>query len=93
MQAIILAAGMGKRLREYTLDNTKCMIKVNNERLIDRTLESLFLVHVSRIILVIGYKGENVKEYLGNDYKGIPIISIYFVSINESKIFSSRPSL
>ncbi len=37
MQAIILAAGMGRRLGELTKDNTKCMLKVNGMRLIDRS--------------------------------------------------------
>ncbi len=73
MQAIILAAGMGKRLGEYTQDNTKCMLVVNGVRLIDRTLEALHSVGVSRVILVIGYKGQNVKDYVGKCYKGIPI--------------------
>lgn len=40
MQAIVLAAGMGKRFGEYTHENTKCMLMVNGVRLIDRTLES-----------------------------------------------------
>ncbi len=73
MQAIILAAGMGKRLGEYTQDNTKCMLVVNGVRLIDRTLESLYSVGVSRVVLVVGYKGQNVKDYVGYEYKGIPI--------------------
>lgn len=76
MQAIILAAGMGKRLGEYTHDNTKCMLEVNGVRLIDRALECLYNVSVSRIILVVGYKGQNVKNYVGNDYKGIPIVYV-----------------
>lgn len=76
MQAIILAAGMGKRLGEYTHDNTKCMIEVNGVRLIDRALSSLYEVCVSRIILVVGYKGQKVKDHVGNDYKGIPVIYI-----------------
>ena len=38
MQAIILAAGMGKRLGELTRENTKCMIKVHQQTLIDHTL-------------------------------------------------------
>ncbi|MBP5758964.1 MAG: NTP transferase domain-containing protein, partial [Bacteroidales bacterium] len=46
MQAIILAAGMGKRLGEYTQNNTKCMLEVNGIRLIDRTLEILHNVGV-----------------------------------------------
>lgn len=73
MQAIILAAGMGKRLGEYTQDNTKCMLVVNGVRLIDRTLEALHSVGVSRVVLVIGYKGQNVRDYVGTIYKDIPI--------------------
>ena len=41
MQAIILAAGMGRRLGEFTADNTKCMLEVNGVRLIDRMLSQL----------------------------------------------------
>ena len=41
MQAIILAAGMGKRLKELTKDNTKCMVKVNGVSLIERLLNQL----------------------------------------------------
>ncbi len=41
MQAIILAAGMGKRLKELTQNNTKCMVKVNGVSLIDRLLHQL----------------------------------------------------
>lgn len=73
MQAIILAAGMGKRLGEYTHDNTKCMLVVNGVRLIDRTLEALHSVGVRRVVLVVGYKGQNVKSYVGDSYKNIPI--------------------
>lgn len=73
MQAIILAAGMGKRLGEYTQDNTKCMLIVNGVRLIDRTLEALYSVGVSRVVLVVGYKGQNVRDYVGTSYKGIPV--------------------
>lgn len=45
MQAIILAAGMGKRLKELTQNHTKCMVRVNGVTLIDRMLhETLALV-------------------------------------------------
>lgn len=73
MQAIILAAGMGKRLGEYTHNNTKCMLGVNGIRLIDRALAALKEVKVKRVVLVVGYKGQNVKDYVGTDYQGIPI--------------------
>ena len=76
MQAIILAAGMGKRLGEKTRNNTKCMLEVNGIRLIDRALESLKEAGISRVILVIGYKGANVKEYVGEDFKGMPVVYV-----------------
>ena len=76
MQAIILAAGMGKRLGEYTQNNTKCMLEVNGIRLIDRSLEILHNVGVSRVVLVVGYKGENVRNYVGDSYKGTPIVYV-----------------
>lgn len=76
MQAIILAAGMGKRLGEYTQNNTKCMLEVNGVRLIDRALNTLHEVGVSRVILVVGYKGQNVKNYVGTEYRGIPIVYV-----------------
>ena len=64
MQAIILAAGMGKRLKDLTQDNTKCMIKVNGVTLIDRLLHQLDSRKLSRIVIVDGYEGEKLKEYI-----------------------------
>lgn len=68
MQAIILAAGMGRRLGEYTRDNTKCMLPVNGERLIDRVLGQLSQLGLSRVIIVVGYKGQNLIDYIGHRY-------------------------
>ena len=73
MQAIILAAGMGKRLGEYTKDNTKCMLPVNGERLIDRTLTILCHLHIQKVYIVIGYKGENLRNYIGKKYSNLDI--------------------
>ena len=68
MQAIILAAGMGRRLGEFTANNTKCMVEVNGVRLIDRMLAQLDALKLSRIIIVIGYEGENLKNYILSNY-------------------------
>ena len=68
MQAIILAAGMGKRLGDLTQNNTKCMVKVNGVTLIERLLHQLQNIHtpvtLSRIIIVTGYEGKKLKEYI-----------------------------
>lgn len=73
MQAIILAAGMGKRLGELTKGNTKCMVKVNGTPLIDRVMKQLSRQPLKKVIIVVGYKGKELKEYLGTEYDGMPI--------------------
>jgi histidinol-phosphate/aromatic aminotransferase/cobyric acid decarboxylase-like protein len=64
MQAIILAAGMGKRLGALTANNTKCMVKVNGVTLIERMLGQLDRRKLSRIVVVTGYEGKKLKDYI-----------------------------
>lgn len=76
MQAVILAAGMGRRLKTLTLNNTKCMVKVNGVSLIDRMLHQLEKKHLSRIIIVVGYKSEELIDYIDSLGIQTPIIYI-----------------
>lgn len=71
MQAILLAAGMGKRLGEYTKNNTKCMVEVNGVKLIDRVITQLSHFFLDRLVIVIGYKGRELKEYIGHRYDNV----------------------
>ena len=64
MQAIILAAGMGRRLQELTASNTKCMVKVNGQTLISRVLHQLDVLSLKRIIIVTGYEGKKLQQYI-----------------------------
>lgn len=66
MQAVILAAGMGKRLKKLTQNNTKCMVKVNGRTLIERALQILDRKYLSRIIIVIGYEGQKLMDYVNS---------------------------
>lgn len=68
MQAIILAAGMGRRLGELTRNNTKCMIEVNGTKLIDRLLTQLSRLTLRRVVIVVGYEGEKLRSYIGSRY-------------------------
>lgn len=68
MQAIILAAGMGRRLGSYTKENTKCMVSVNGVKLIDRVLTQLSQLSLQRVIIVVGYKGQELIKYLDHRY-------------------------
>ncbi|MCQ2257958.1 MAG: aminotransferase class I/II-fold pyridoxal phosphate-dependent enzyme [Bacteroidaceae bacterium] len=74
MQAIMLAAGMGKRLGEYTKNNTKCMLSVNGVKLIDRVIDMLSARNISRLIMVVGYEAQNVIDYISQrDNNGLEI--------------------
>lgn len=76
MQAVILAAGMGKRLKELTQNNTKCMIKVNGVTLIDRMLHQLEKKQLSKIVIVVGYEGQKLIEYIESLSIRTPIVFI-----------------
>ncbi len=64
MQAIILAAGMGKRLKDLTQNNTKCMVKVNGVSLIDRMLHQIDSHELNRIVIVVGYEEQKHIDYI-----------------------------
>jgi len=87
MQAIILAAGMGKRLKELTRNNTKCMVKVNGVTLIDRMLHQIEKQHLSRIIIVVGYEGQKLIDYIGTLDIQTPITFI------ENKIYDKTNNI
>lgn len=73
MQAVILAAGMGKRLGALTSDKTKCMIKVNGTTLIERLLMQLSFYNLNKIVIVIGYYGDKVIDLIGNKFMELKI--------------------
>ena len=68
MQALLLAAGMGKRLGRYTNDGTKCMVRVNGISLIERTISALVACNIQRFVIVVGYKGDILKEFIAQKF-------------------------
>ncbi len=76
MQAVILAAGMWKRLKNLTRDNAKCMVKVCGETIIERLLHQIEVRWFERIIIVIWYKGNKLKNFISSLKIKIPIIYV-----------------
>ena len=97
MQAIILAAGMGRRLGELTDNNTKCMLEVNGVRLIDRALDILLESGIKHVVLVVGYKAQNVIDHVGDRYKDMHIDyvenNVYDKTNNIYSLFLAREYL
>ena len=75
IKAVILAAGRGVRLRPLTFDTPKPLLKINNKPILEHNLDQLIRL-VDEVIIIVGYKAEMIKEYFGNQYKGIKITYI-----------------
>lgn len=76
MQGLILAAGMGKRLKELTAGNTKCMVKVNGVTLIERVLRILDKKNLSKIVIVVGYRGQQLIDYIATLDIKTPVVYV-----------------
>ncbi len=71
MKAIIVAAGMGRRLRPYTDDRPKCLVEVNGRSILARQLDAYRAAGVDEIYIVRGYMKESIQiegaQYFAND--------------------------
>lgn len=73
MKAIILAAGVGKRLWEVTQYRPKCLIEIGGRSLLHRYLESLASVGVRRVEIVVGYKQDMIRAAVAKDSCGVNV--------------------
>jgi UDP-N-acetylglucosamine diphosphorylase / glucose-1-phosphate thymidylyltransferase / UDP-N-acetylgalactosamine diphosphorylase / glucosamine-1-phosphate N-acetyltransferase / galactosamine-1-phosphate N-acetyltransferase len=69
MQAVILAAGKGTRMRPLTYDIPKPMLKIKNRPTLEYILDVL-PDEIDEIVLVINYLGEQIENHFGDNYKG-----------------------
>ena len=69
MQAVILAAGLGTRMRPLTNTFAKPLVKILGRPLLDYTFDAL-PDEVGEVIMIIGYLGEQIRAYLGETYRG-----------------------
>jgi histidinol-phosphate/aromatic aminotransferase/cobyric acid decarboxylase-like protein/choline kinase len=87
MQSIILAAGMGKRLKQLTRNNTKCMVPVNGVTLAERMLRQLDRLGLERIVIVVGYKGKELQSYVSSLSLQTPLLFI------ENKVYDKTNNI
>ena len=97
MQAIILAAGMGKRLGEFTRDRTKCMVDVAGKPLILHAIEALQMAGIRKLVTVVGYQSERLRRLLGTKQGDIEIEyvhnALYDQTNNIYSLFLARDRL
>jgi histidinol-phosphate/aromatic aminotransferase/cobyric acid decarboxylase-like protein/choline kinase len=73
MQAIILAAGVGRRLGSLTKDSTKCMVTLNGRRLIEYAFDALVEAKIPRAVMVVGHGAEELQTFLGESCRGVKV--------------------
>ena len=73
MKAIVLAAGLGNRLRPLTNEIPKCLVEVNGKTLLENILDNLIAVGVKETWIVTGYLASKVSTRIGETYRGMPI--------------------
>jgi len=73
-EAVILAGGLGTRLREVVSDLPKPMAPVNGRPFLEYLLSYLQKYHIRKVILATGYKHETISAHFGNNYKSLDII-------------------
>lgn len=77
MKSIILAAGIGKRLRPTTNHTPKCLMEFNGKTLIDNYFNSFHECGIKEVVLVVGYLSETLEKKLGDRYMDIDVKYIH----------------
>ncbi len=68
MIGVILAAGMAKRLRPLTDTKPKCLLKVGERTLLERTIDAMRLAGIQEFLVVTGYRGEMIRDFLTSHF-------------------------
>jgi glucose-1-phosphate thymidylyltransferase len=73
MKAVVLAAGKGTRLRPLTDDKPKVLVEVADRPLLDHVFDQLVDLGVSELVVVVGYRKEQIIERYEDAYRDVPI--------------------
>lgn len=90
MKAIILAAGVGSRIRPLTVNTPKSLLKVAGKTILGRMLENIQKVGIKEVIVVTGYLEYQVKEFINQDF---PNLKVTFISNQDYQTTNTGYSL
>ena len=76
MIGVILAAGMAKRLRPLTDACPKCLLKIGERTLLQRTVDAMIAAGIQEFVVVTGYRAEMIRDFLTKQY---PSLNIHFI--------------
>jgi len=73
MQAIVLAAGLSKRLRPLTDSVPKCLLKIRGKTILEMTMDNLLANGIQNFVFATGYREDMIKAYVARHYPGINV--------------------
>ena len=73
MQAVVLAAGQGTRLRPLTDEKPKGLVEVDGRPILTHCFEKLAALDAEELLVVVGYRADDIIEHYGEEFRGIPI--------------------
>ena len=76
LMGVILAAGMAKRLRPLTDEQPKCLLKVGERTLLERTVDAMLQAGVNEFVIVTGYLADMISQFLTTHY---PTLKFHFL--------------
>ena len=77
MKAVILAAGVASRLRPLTNNTPKCLLKVGDKSILERTIDNLIKNNISEVIVVTGFLREMIEDFLTENYPNLSFTFLY----------------
>lgn len=77
MKAVVLAAGKGTRLRPLTDDLPKALVEIDEKPLLTHCLDELVSLDADELVIVVGYRKEQIMDYYGDSYNGVPITYVH----------------
>ena len=95
VKAIILAAGTASRLRPLTSDRPKCLLKIGERTLLERSMDALIAAGVSEFCIVTGYLHNLIEDFVSNRYPGLKVTfihnEVYDSTNNIYSLYLARP--
>lgn len=76
MKAVILAAGVGSRIRPLTDNTPKSLLKVGEKTILERMIDNLIAVEIKEIAVVTGYLEEQIKDFISQKYPDLKVTFI-----------------
>ena len=77
MKAVILAAGVASRLKPLTNNTPKCLLKVGDKSILERTIDNLIKNNISEVVVVTGFLKNMIEEFLTQNYPDLNFTFIY----------------